>query len=236
MSLKIKPLKSGRDSITEPPLAENYTIPGVGSTIFCGTTGSGKTVAMTNLLKEKHMLGGFFDYIYVFCLSPCTLLQDHLKIPDERIVLDGDPKKLQLIIDQQKKLVKKNFKKAPNILIVLDDMISCHKFMASRALREIYFGGTHFKMSNFLCVQSWVKLPRSLRINAHHILLFHGVNDGEVERFATEHRPGGVKKQEFINLVNFAVSEPYGFLFANCRIPDKTQKFRKNFDTILKLG
>ena len=200
--LSIKPLKSNRDKIKVRPLMENHVIPSVGSTIFCGRTGSGKTNVIANLMKNKQLLQGYYDLVYVFCLSPCNMLLDNCKdIIEKRMFTDGDPKKLAKIIKTQKEIVKNDgFERAPKILFIMDDMISEPSFMNSRPLKELFFAGTHFKCSCFVTSQSYVKIPRSLRINCHFLLLFHGITESEINRFSAEHQPPQLKKNQFINM------------------------------------
>lgn len=234
-SLKIKPLKSGRDFVKQRPLMENGTIPGMGAHILVGRSGSGKSCCVANLFKNGHMLKGYYDYVYVFCLSPSNLLLDHCPdIKEKNVIRDDNPKTLERILDAQKDIIEKDgFKKAPKLCFLLDDIISSNKFMNSKPLRDLFYGGTNFKCTTFIMTQSYVKILRSLRINAHSLFLFHGLTDTELIRFAEEHRPAGMSRDDFLRMTNSAIIEPYSFLFCNCSIPDKTKKFRKGFDIIL---
>jgi hypothetical protein len=237
IDLKIKPLKSGRDFLKVRPLMENGTIPAMGSHMIIGRTGSGKTCMVANLLKDKNKLCGFFDYVYVFCLSPSNLLLDHCPdVKKNNIIRDDDPAILSKILDSQKKIIEEDgFKKAPKLLFIMDDVISSNKFLNSKPLKDLFFAGTNMKCATYIMSQSYVKVPRSLRINSHSLFLFHGLTETELKRFADEHQPAELSKDEFMKMTKHATDEPFSFLFCNCTVNNKKQKFRKNFDTILQL-
>lgn len=232
--LEIKVYKSDRDGIKKTNLQKDFILPPPGLTLFVGKTGSGKTNVVCNLLQSK-MLGDHFDLIYVFCLSPCTMLTDTCKkIEEKNTFTKDDPEKLAEIVEIQKKFIKDNgFKKAPHILFILDDVVQSGSFLRHPVLRELAFAGTHFKASCWISTQSYKAIPRAIRINCHSLILYHGLTDGELDRFAEEHQSAYLNKKDFIKLVKYAIDEPYSFLFVNCTIPNKKKMFRKGFEQIL---
>lgn len=231
---EVKPLKSGRDNVKVLPCMKEY-IQGFGAHIFCGKTQSGKSCLIANLLMKGGPLDNFYDYIYLFCLSPSKLILEHCPaIKKNNVIRDDDPKILKKIVDTQKNNCERNFKKSPFVLIILDDVISSTRFLNCKALKDLFFGGTNFKTSVFVCTQSYVKIPRSLRINNSSITLYHGLVGSELERFADEYRPAEMKEKDFISMVKHAIKEPYSYLFCNNLIADKTKIFRKNHNVLLE--
>jgi hypothetical protein len=237
LDLEIKPLKDNRDNIKLNKLMKDGTIPTPGNCVFVGRTKSGKSVCIANILLKKHMYKGYFDIIYLFCLSPARVLIDNLKELDEQNVFtDGDPSKLNRLLEIQKDIIdKKGFKKAPSILVIADDMASEPKFMNSSGLRTVFFSGSHHKIYCWITTQSYVKLPRSMRLNADSLFLFHGLTSTEVDRFSEEHRPPQLNKKQFKQLCDYTLKKAYSFMFCNCCVADKTTKFRKGFSEILKI-
>lgn len=237
IDLGIKPIKDNRDYIKQNSLMKEGIIPAPGNLLVIGKIKSGKSVLLANLLSRKEFYKDYFDIIFLFCLSASTVLKGNVpQIKEERIYTDGDPAKLQAIINAQKELMKTTeWKKCPSILILCDDMASETKFMNSPALRNVFFAGSNSKIYCWITSQSYVKIPRSLRLNADSIIIFHGATQSEWDRFVDEHQPAELNKKQFLDLCHYASDKPYDFLFANCNVVDKKCKFRKKFDEILKI-
>lgn len=238
IDLGIKPIKDNRDFIKQNTLMKEGVIPSPGNALYIGKIKSGKSVLCANLLTRKEFYKGYFDIIFLFCLSASAVLKDNVvEIDEKRIYTDGDPSKLEAIINAQKKLMETTeWKKCPSILILCDDMASETRFMNSPALRSIFFSGSNNKIYCWITSQSYVKIPRSMRLNADSIVIFHGATQTEWVRFAEEHQPAELTKKQFLELCHMATSEPYNFLFANCNVVDKKCKFRKNFGHIIKIN
>jgi len=232
---QIKPLKSARDSIHKTPAQKKYILPPPGTTIFCGRTGSGKTTIVCRLLKDNNKLKNYFDKIYVFCLSPCMDLVDHIdQIEENHMFTDDDPGKLEELYERNKRMVKDlGFKSACHTLFILDDIVQSNTFMNSKVLRDVFFGGTHAKCSLWLLTQHWKSVPKRLRMNPHAVILCHGINKQELESFTEEWQSPYLKKEEFKNLVEYAIKQPYSFMFVNATNPNKKEMYRKTFDEIL---
>ena len=80
-----------------------------------------------------------------------------------------------------------------------------------------------------------MSVPRRLRMNAHALIICHGVNLTEIERFSTEWQSPYMNKSEFTKLVQFALTDAYSFLFVNGTHPDKKEMYRSGFGTILSI-
>lgn len=228
--MKVQAIKTLRDEVERTEGQQNYTMVPPGLTLFCGSTGSGKTVSICNILSKKSMLSGYFDKIIIFCLSPCPMLQDCLQLEDKDIINDDDPAKLRTILNKQKELVKTDkFETIPHVLIILDDMAQSRTFLRSKALQELAFASTHAKISVWITTQSYMQIPRNVRINAHSILLFSGCKLSEIDRFEDEYGSQYLNKRDFRKLVNYAIKDQYEFLFCNNCNPDRSRKYSKGF-------
>jgi len=228
--MKVQPIKTLRDEVEKTEGQKQYTMIPPGLTLFCGSTGSGKTVSICNILSKKSMLSRYFDKIIIFCLSPCPMLQDCLQLEDKDIINDDDPAKLRTILNKQKELVKTDkFETIPHVLIILDDMAQSRTFLRSKALQELAFASTHAKISVWITTQSYMQIPRNVRINAHSILLFSGCKLSEIDRFEDEYGSQYLNKRDFRKLVNYAIKDQYEFLFCNNCNPDRSRKYSKGF-------
>ena len=228
--MKVQPIKTLRDEIEKTEGQKNYSMIPPGLTLFCGSTGSGKTVCICNILSKKSMLKNYFDKIIVFCLSPCPMIKDCVGLDDKDIIEDDDPEKLRIILEKQKKLVKEEpFNTIPHILLILDDIAQSRTFLRSKFIQELAFAATHSKISVWLTTQSYMQVPRNIRINAHAILLFSGCKLTEIDRYEAEYGSQYLNKRDFRKLVKYAISDDYDFLFANNTNPNRAEKYSKGF-------
>ncbi len=232
---QIKPLKSARDGIHKTAAQKKYILPPPGTTVFVGRTGSGKTTIVCRLLKDSNKLKDYFDQVYVFCLSPCLDIIEHVdQVEEDHMFTDDDPEQLFKLYERNKKIVKDlGFKRAPHTLFILDDIVQSNKFMNSKVLRDVFFGGTHAKCSLWLLTQHYKSVPKRLRMNCHAMICCHGLNKQEIEAFSEEWQSAYLDKNQFKNLVEYSLKDPYSFMFINDTNPNKKEMYRKKFDEIL---
>lgn len=236
--ISIDPIKTDRDEEWLMPVQRENILPGPGLFIISGTTGSGKTVMLCNLLGKKSMLKGYWKpkNIYIFCLSPCPMLEDCIKPPRENIINEDKPELLEEIIVKQKKAIEANgFKNTERKLIIVDDCAQSRTFLKSKALTTLAFASTHYRVSVWITSQSYTQIPRRVRINCHYMALFHGARKSEIDRFMEEYESPYLTKKEMLQLIKGATGEQFSFLFVNNNVPDKAIQFRKNFDKLLRL-
>lgn len=85
--------------------------------------------------------------------------------------------------------------------------------------------------------QSYVKFPRSARMQATHIVMFPS-KATEIERLYDEHGPPELNKNEFAELVQSAITpregDEYPFLYVDTTKPS-TEKFRRNMTSVLRI-
>jgi len=208
--MTINPIKTLRDEVEKTEGQKQYTMIPPGLTLFCGSTGSGKTVSICNILSKKTMLKNYFDKIIVFSLSPCPMLIDALGLDKKNFIQDDDPEKVKTILDQQKKLIEnEKFEHVPHVLLILDDIIQSRSFLRSKVLGELAFAGTHAKVSTWIATQNYMSVPRHIRMNAHAILLFSGVKQTEISRFSDEYGSQFLNNKQFKKLVNYCLKDQY---------------------------
>ena len=173
----------------------------------------------------------------MYSIEPLKSDRDSIKkTPAQKQFTEDSPDKLTELYETQKRALKKiGFKRCPHILFILDDIVQSKDFMNSKILTDIFFGGTHSKVSLWLLSQNYMSIPRRLRMNCHNLILCHGVNSTEIERFSNEWQSAYLKRKEFTELVEYCLDKQYSFLFLNATNPNKKKMYRCGFENILAI-
>ena len=247
--LKIRPLKTNKSKIVINAMMKEHCIPRHPSSVmFCGKSGSGKTQLLLNLLTNPQLYGKYFDVIFLFSEtakdgcddlyevncgkgSNCHIPTSHMFKPDKTGLAQLDH-----IVKVQKKIIKtKSLDQSPKILVIFDDIAHSRKFLASRQYLLLHIANRHLNISTFSLSQSYVKIPRSCRCQVSAVAFFHGGTNTEKNRLSAEHTPSGWDEKQFLAMIDHATAEKYSFLFVN-KHADEKERYRKNLDTILRIG
>lgn len=134
-------------------------------------------------------------------------------------------------IDDHKETIKKKKKskyRSPEYIIIMDDLASELK---STSVTGLLKKNRHFKSKVILSSQYLNDLLPAARKQLDYIILYRGHPD---KKLLEVHRDADValSTQAFINLYKFATKEPFSFLY----IDTTNQQFRRNFNTLLKIG
>lgn len=240
--LEIKPLETAKDKIKQPLLATaeyNMLIPPIGSSvIISGKSGSGKSTLLARLLTEKQFYKGFFDEIFIF--SPTANsddIQKQMGIDPDNVFTDLKEaiELLEVIQDKQKAaLSSKKANKVPQFCVIFDDIIGDKQFMNTKQFTKMFYQVRHLNCTTFLCTQHFRRVPVVCRNQANFIFFFAG-SRREVEVVAEEYAPPGWKDREFVELVDWATSEDFGFFTINMKVsPDI--RFRKKLYMLLPMN
>lgn len=227
--------------------------------ILSGPSKSGKS----NLARwslDKYYAGGkgksWFDDVYL--LSPtanidyCWADLKGLK-PKNRITNPTSELLLKILNDQKKDIqgstsdvsaqrmsssqLSKRKQNAKKVLIIFDDAIAESKMINSKEFLKVFVAGRHYGISSMVMTQSYVKVPRSVRLQATHVCMFPS-RSSEIQRLYDEHGPKELTKNDFTELVQFATqadeSDPFPFLYVDCFAPTKT-RFRRGFTNVLEI-
>ena len=80
--------------------------------------------------------------------------------------------------------------------------------------------------------QSFMKIPRSARIQATHLALFPS-KQTEIDRVFKEMAPKEISKKDFYDMVNYAITptddSPFPFLYVDV-FAKPNERFRRNFN------
>jgi septin family protein len=135
-SLRINVMDTAKSKIPQRAVSKNGTLPRFPfSFMLSGSSGSGKTNFLLNLLTRKELYGGYFHYIVVY--SPTAGKYDDsykaLGLPDENFIEDFGPEQLNNLIDARKKLIDEKgiewVGKHSRVCIILDDIIANRAFL-----------------------------------------------------------------------------------------------------------
>jgi hypothetical protein len=228
--------------------------------ILSGPSKSGKTNLARFSLDKFYQQGqkkSWFDRIYL--LSPTANIDWNwadlpgLK-PKDRISRPT-PKHLKKILAEQMKHISgttserasKNVnlkalsrrkQTSPQVLVIFDDAIAESKLINSPEFLKLFIQGRHYNISSMVMTQSYVRVPRSVRLQATNISMFPS-RSTEIDRLYTEHGPRQLSKRDFTEMVQFATqpteNDQYPFLYVDCFAPVKT-RFRRNFTQTLEIA
>ncbi len=234
-----RPHQVGKASIHDPKIrqpasAARGLVPKVPfRLLLSGSSGSGKT-NVARWMLDKHYHRFFSD---IFLLSPTAKIDPVWKdvhgLKKQNRITDPTSAALTRILRRAENNVKQSGKnRGKHVLVILDDVIAASSFINSPAFLTAFIRGRHFLVSIIIMTQSYVKVPRSSRIQASHVIFFPSQTT-EIDRLYTEHGPHQCSKRQFYELVQRATaptqSEPYPFLYINRSAPVE-QRFRRNLD------
>jgi hypothetical protein len=228
--------------------------------ILSGPSKSGKSNLARWCLDRYYRLRpnkSWFDEIYL--LSPTANI-DYIwsnmppQLKAKNRITDPSPAILLKILNSQKRdimgstsdsaaqsmsatrLAKKK-QSAKRVLIIFDDAIAESSMINSKEFLKIFVAGRHYGISSMVMTQSYVKVPRSVRLQATHLCMFPS-RSSELLRLYEEHGPKELTKNEFIELVQFATKatdeDPYPFLYVDAFAPP-SRRFRRGFTDQLEI-
>ena len=208
------------------------------SALMCGSTGSGKSNLIVNLVTRKKYYKGFFDEIYLLTPTPNDDMQVQMGIPEENVISEDFIENLdEWVKEQEAEIDSKGITKSPKTLIIFEDCTSNKKLMRSKSFIKAFVQNRHLNLSVMVCCHKYKALTRTCRMNCSTICYFQA-SKTEDEALTADHGANGLNKNEFLSLVDFATtpdeSNKKPFLYINVKIPMKT-RYRKCFSTILQL-
>ena len=224
---EIKPVKTQKDQVTHPALAEAGVIPKLmTSNIIVGKSGSGKTVLLHNLMTRKEFYADAFDRIILISPTGETDdIQKALEIKPSLVFTDlvEAVKVLEKIQEVQEKAIKeKGVAGSPKLCIIMDDCAGDNKFMSHKAFTNLFIKARHFNVTVWFLTQHFKRLPKICRLQAS-TLFFYAISNVEAETLADEFAPPGMSKKNFLRLIDDVLDKPYQFLTINMKHPWATR-------------
>jgi hypothetical protein len=202
--------------------------------LIAGPSGSGKSNFLLNLISRPDWLGSYFKKTtYIF--SPSLNLNDdfnsikdaHKFQPETFQELET---KLNRILEKQEGIIKTHGKKkAYHLLIVLDDCAAMSGFHESKILQKLFFRGRHCLISLIITSQSYKSIPKKVRSNCSHWVIFRPMNMSELDDICSDLFR---KKQQkaLADRLESIFEQPYSFIYIQNEITDYTKKYMVNME------
>jgi hypothetical protein len=199
---------------------------------FIGSTASGKTTNLLNLLTKRKLL---LNYFKVFIFSR-NFYQDsiweNICIEEKYICLTYSESRIQRILDRQNELKEEQLEKYGNldkfkpVLIIFDDMIG---ELRNKFLSILTSMNRHYNIHIFILSQSYKMISPIIRNQCTNWIIYPSSNEGETKKMSDE--LGGKK---FLKFMEFIAQKDYQFLHIAKKSPVKI-RYRKGYDKYLEL-
>lgn len=235
----IQPVQTDKCHVPQPEAVKRGILPKLpASYLVIGRSGSGKSTVLYNLLSSPALLGGYFNFIFVFSDVKVDDILSKLNLPEENYVQDFDDDTISGILNSlEQKIDEQGLERCADqykVAFIFDDILNRQRFLRGDAMRKLASTNRHFLVSWFILSQYYKAIPPVIRTNASAIIYFPA-SLAENERLADEQCLPGMSKRQFIELVDYATSGKHDFMFINNKA-DKGMKIRKGFDKAISIG
>ena len=200
--------------------------------LIIGGSGSGKTNALLNLIKEQdsdNLIDEIYFYVkdlnepkYQFLIKKCEDVgMKHLNDPKVFIEYSNTMDDVYNYINDYN----------PNRnLIVLDDMIADimtnEKFQV--IIKGLFIRCRKLNISLVFTTQSYFSVPKEVRLNSTYYLIMKIHNKRELQNTAINHSTD-IDYKDFVKIYRKCAKEPYSFLTFDTTLPaNNSLRFRKN--------
>ena len=124
-----------------------------------------------------------------------------------------------------------NPKRKRKVLIIFDDLIADvmtnKKFQA--IIKELFIRSRKLNISLVFITQSYFSVPKEVRLNITHYVIFKVNNRRELQQIAIDHS-ADIDYKDFLRIYRNCTKEPYCFLTIDTTLSaDNPVRFRKNF-------
>lgn len=183
--------------------------------LFVGRTGSGKTHILQHVAS---IMGRNFEVCFGFC--PTRFAGNMDWIAKERCFEQFDQKKVELILDYQKKEVEAGT--AKDVLLVFDDVLG-EKTMKLYGdfVTKLSTCCRHYKITIFITAQYLFKVPPVLRENSKFVFICSADNPKEM-KFLYDEYCRGLTKDMFMKKLSDC-TQNYNVLVIDCFARDSRQ-------------
>lgn len=212
-----------------------------------GATNSGKTTLLVHLLITKHKLFNYFEKIAIFsptfkndevwesfveAYNPDKKGNKKLSTRYEQFDTIDEAEIERLLSEQRQEISEKGLDEAPKLLIIFDDAMG-EKEISGALLKRLFFQSRHYNASIIINSQSYMRIPRDLRLQLSHLTIFMP-NQSECQRIADEQQNLYCNCKMLESLIYNACKEKHSFLFIN-KQGDSDTWYRKKFEEIYKI-
>ena len=199
--------------------------------MIIGDSGSGKTNALLNLIKEQDNIDKF--YLYAKHLSKPKYEFLNKKREDAEHFNDSNAfiECSNTMDDVYENINDYNSSRKRKILIVFDDMIpdimTNKKFQA--IIKELFARCRKLNILLVFITLSYFPVPKDVRLNSTHYLIMKINNKRELQNIAITHS-ADIDYKDFMKIYRECTKEPHSFLKIDTTLPASDPlRFRRNF-------
>ena len=205
--------------------------------LIIGGSGSGKTNLLLNLIKNQPDI----DKIYLYAKDLYEAKYQYLINKREGVGINNfnDPKAFIEYSNDMRNLYKNiddyNPDKENKMSIVFDDMITdmiLNKRLNS-IVTELFIRERKLNISLVFITQSYFKVPKNVRLNTTHFLIWKIPNKRELQQIATNHSSDISTSKildfnvlDFENIHRKCAAEPYSFFVNDTTLTSDNQIIR----------
>ena len=183
--------------------------------LIIGSSGSGKTNALLNLINNQPNI----DKIYLYANVPYEKKYQLLINKREEVGLDhfNDTKTFieysNDMRDVYENIEDYNLGRERKILIVFDNMIAdmINNKKLNPIVTELFIRGRTLNTSIAFITQSYFKVPKDVRLNSAHFFIMKILNKREFQQIALNHS-SDTDFKDFMEIYKECTKEPYSFL------------------------
>ena len=119
----------------------------------------------------------------------------------------------------------------PSHMLIMDDCQGTNMYGIGRTdvMNHVTIKHRHVPLTICFLVQSWTGLPRVIRLNATHFMIYL-MGDKKQLKQIYENFANTVEEEEFMELYKYATSKPHGFLYIDTDPKEESERFRSGFN------
>ena len=199
------------DNITENDNSKDWP----NRILIIGPSGSGKTnYLLCSIQKENNIINKIYLYAKDLEEPKYKLLIDKRK--NAEINFNNDPNDFiehsNSMDDILSNIEDYNKKRKRKILIIFDDMIShvMSDKKAQQILKDLFIRCRKLNISLCFLTQSYFSVPKDVRLNCTHYILFKLNNKRELQNIAINYS-ADIDYKDFIKIYRIYTKEPFNF-------------------------
>jgi len=203
--------------------------------IFCviaGSTGSGKTNLMLNLLKKEKLLN--YSHVYVYSSTLYQPAYEYLELyyrTLEQFIQQQTKKEVKIahFFDADDEILNPtSLDKSENHIMIFDDVM----LKDQSVIKDYFCRGRHNNVRVFYLCQSLHKIAKHcIRENANMFILFKQ-DDKTLKYFHETHISGDMDFTEFKTFCDTAWSRKHGFVVINIWDEPYCGRYLSNYDNV----